>query len=159
MNSSQQLIESFRRAHEEILMIINHITGLTRSYPHARSRLPELEERLLAHLGRQDRNFYQKLSDHYLLQKEQVKMIEFLVHDLKETKIKFLIFFEKHAVQSGNMVGAGFFPKDFTDFKDTIVNRLKMEEEYLLPLLAGLPSQEQTHLEEKQKLHDGEILL
>lgn len=143
MTAPHDLIPSFRRAHESILSAIDQVSVVARSYSQARAHLHELEERLLAHLGRQDKEFYKRLLDYYSEQREQKKMIEFLIHDLKETKVNYLIFFEKHMDTSVPAVAARNFPKDFAEFKESIINRVKVEEEYLFPLLQRMPLPEE----------------
>jgi hypothetical protein len=142
MASPADLITSVRRSHEGILSLIDQTGTVVRIYSQARNILRDLEEHLSAHLRRQDREFYQRLKDHYAQERESLKMIEFLVHDLKEIKIKSLIFFEKHATNTGNLAAARFFPRDFMEFKEAIINRIKIEEEYLIPLLFNMPKEE-----------------
>ena len=137
MNNSKELIERFRRGQEAILLTLGQIQVVVRSYPQAKQKLRELNEKLLAHLGLQTDSFFKKLSDSCALDHETRKMLEFLTHDLKDLKIKYLIFFDKHTGEMGVM-SARTFLKDFNEFSEAILMRMKIEEDYLFPLLKRL---------------------
>lgn len=126
---SADILAHFKREHEGILHALDGVLGRVRSCPQA--PLQELSQGLFAHFEKQGKDFYQKLLERH----PSDRMIEFLSHDLKDLKIKCLVFFETHGASPGNKVRAGSFPKEFMELKDAVVNRLKIEEEYLFPLL------------------------
>lgn len=134
---SVKLIESFRNAHTTLLSSIDQVQMASRSYSLAKPSLRTLNAKVIAHLGRQDNQFTDKLLAFYAGDREASKMLEFLVHDLKDIKIKFLVFYDKHSGELAD-TNARSFPKDLAEFIDELINRIKMEEEYLFPLLKKL---------------------
>ena len=72
------------------------------------------------------------------LSPEALKMLEFLSHDLKDIKVKFLLFSDRHSGEVLDL-SARSFPKDLQDFMKEIIDRFNAEEEYLFPLIAKLP--------------------
>lgn len=141
-NASHDLVASFQGAHQAILSSMDQVVMVVRSYPQARSRLPEFNERVLAHFGRQDKDFYDRLLERYAAERGSLKMIEFLIHDLKDAKIQCLTFLEKYAGYPGGQAATRNFLRDFLAFKTVIINRIQMEEEYLFPLLARMSSRD-----------------
>ena len=134
---SRQLVENFRSAHATILSSIDQILMVCRSYPQAKPLLRALHEKVLSHLGRQDKELMDKLIVAFGDNRETAKLVEFLGHNLKDIKIKFLIFCDKHSGELAD-VSARSFPKDFQDFSEEMITRIKLEEEYLFPLLLEL---------------------
>ena len=135
---SHQLVENFRSAHTTILTSIDQILMVCRSYPQVKPLLRALHEKVLSHLGRQDKEMMDKLTNAFGDNRETAKLLEFLTHNLKEIKINFLIFYDNHSGEMAD-VNARSFPKDFQGFADQIITRIKLEEEYLFPLLKDLP--------------------
>jgi len=131
---SQEIITRFKVRHQSIIDSLDQVQMLARSYVMAKPKIRELSEKLLAHFTGQNDELFEQLRQCHQLDRQALKMIEFLVHDLKDFKVRYLIFFEKH---SGGMLdmSAKTFPKDLSDFARDIITRLKMEEEYLFPLL------------------------
>jgi len=136
---SQALIESFRQGHQSILTSIDQIQRVSRSYIQAKPLLRLLHEKIIEHLARQDATMMNRLQDFYHEDRESRKMLEFLSHDLKDIKVKFLIFYDKHSGEVLDL-NARSFPKDFQDFVQEVLDRFNTEEEYLFPLIAKLPS-------------------
>ena len=141
MLMSDHLISGFKRAHEAILRTIAQIQPLIRSYPHAKPLLRQFNEQLLAHLGRQDEELVGRLTECYSADHQSMKILEFLQHDLKETKISYLIFFDKYSGEFAQIEPRGF-TKACQDFIQKVLARIQMEEEYLFPLLERLPQKE-----------------
>lgn len=136
---NKEIIVTFHLAHDAILGVLVQVQSV-RAYPQARRNLRELQEQIFPHLKRQD-EILKRLAAHYAGQRDQSKIIEFLVYELKELRIKSLIFFDTYETAAGE-VAARNFSKEFLEFSRAVVNRLKMEEDYLLPLLPGLPAEE-----------------
>ena len=88
--------------------------------------------------GRQNEEFWEQLNSFYKDNREATKMLEFLIHNLKDLKVKYLIFFDIYNDEWGH-VGSKNFSKDFMNFAEEILVRIKLEEEYLFPLLEKLP--------------------
>lgn len=135
---SQAIITRFKVRQQSIIDTLDQVQMLARSYVAAKPKIREMNEKLLAHFAGQNDELFEQLHTYHRLDRSALKMIEFLIHDLKEIKVKYLIFFEKH---SGGMLdmSARTFPKDFSDFAREITTRFKIEEEYLFPLLEKIP--------------------
>jgi len=131
---SRDLASDLRVAQQGIVDTFVQIQPLLRSYVHAKPKIREMREQLLAYLGRQDEEFFSHLRERHYHDREAKKMIEFLMHDLKDIKVQYLIFFEKH---SGEMTSPYLkdFPKDFVEFSKLILARFKIEDDYLFPLV------------------------
>lgn len=130
-------VNSFRLSHEAILDVVSQLQALTRSYFQAKPLLVDLRERLLAYFNRQDQEFYQTLRNFFAEDRPALKILEFLELDLKDVKIQYLIFFEKHSGEMGD-VNSRNFVKDFREFSNVLLARVKTEENHLLPLLARM---------------------
>ena len=122
-------------AHESLADAIGNLQPVLRSYHEAKPRLRELEKRLFLFFGKEDKAFFDALYEFFKEDRPSTKMIDFLVHDLKELKISCLTFFDQHSGELADM-HARNFPKDFSIFADQIAGRIKIEQEHLFPLLA-----------------------
>jgi hypothetical protein len=127
-------LNQFSLAHGSLLEVIDHIQPFVRSYAEVRLKLRELEKRLFLFFGKEDKAFFDTLYVFYEEDRPSSKMIDFLIHDLKELKINYLTFFDQHSAEA-TALHARSFPKDFSIFSDQIIGRIKIEQEYLLPLL------------------------
>lgn len=136
--NSEELLTSLRTSHQEIVDSIDQIQPLLRSYSPAKARIREMHKRVLDHFGRQTGKLFDELRAFYKADREALKLIEFLIHDLKDVKIKYLVFADEHSGELSD-VKARSFPKDFSGFSSAILGRIKIEEEYLFPLLEKLP--------------------
>lgn len=134
-----ELIGIFRVGQQAIVGTIDEIYSVLRSYSEAKPKIRVLQQKLLAHFSRQDEDLFNELNSFYKSDRHAMKMIEFLMYNLKDIKVKFLTFFDKH---SGEMDDINYrtFPRDFSEFAKEIMAYLKIEEEYLFPLLGKLPS-------------------
>ena len=138
MNSHEDLISSIKEAHMELVIYIDQIQPLLRAYFQVKPRVRDMHIKLLAHLGRQNEMMFDELRFFYADDRPSLKIVEFLVHDLKDIKIKYLIYMEQHSGELAD-INAKSFPLDFTHISNEILARIKMEEEYLIPLLEKLP--------------------
>jgi len=126
--------QTLKVGHQSVVEALNNVQPFLRSYLAAKPPLRELSESLALFLGHQDKAMFDALYHFYENDRPSTKMIDFLLHDLKDLKVKYLVFFDKH---SGEVLSyhKNSFPKDFMDFSAQVIGRLKIEEEYLLPLL------------------------
>jgi hypothetical protein len=131
--SDNNLINKFQKAHAVIHDTVEQIQLSIRSYPKVRSGLMALQENLFGYFAQQDRVFYDQLLKAHQDNREKVKMIEFLAWDIKDFKVEFIRFYDQYDSSVG-VVSQRNFPKEFTDFAQRIIARLKVEEEYLFPL-------------------------
>jgi hypothetical protein len=136
-DDSKALITGFRLSHQSLVDSIAQIQLSLRSYSQAKPKLREFYSNLHNHFARQDQKFYDRLALYYADDRPATKMLDFLTHDLKDLKVKYLVFSDQH---TGEM-GPGHprrFPLEFTEFASQILARIKIEDEYLLPLVEKL---------------------
>jgi len=131
---AEDIIESFHTGHQAIVDLLDRTQVAARSYLTAKPSIRALGETLVAHFGRQTNQLFEELRLFYQNDRQATKMIEFLVCDLKDSKIAYLIFFEKHSGELSDL-GSKAFPRELGDFAKNILGRIKVEEEYLLPLI------------------------
>ena len=133
----KRLITGFKLSHQLLTDSIAQIQLSLRSYAQAKPKLREFYDNLHNHFSRQDQKLYERLSLRYVDERPTIKMLEFLIHDLKDLKVKYLVFYDQH---SAEMAGGHprSFPVDFNEFADNVLARIKIEEDYLLPLLEKL---------------------
>lgn len=124
----------FLQAHQVLQEAIRSVQTLLRSYSEARPRLREMSELLLALFAKKNQAFFDALYAFYKDDRPSTKMIDFLVFDLKEAKIHYVTFFEKHSGDA-NDTHVRSFPKDFMDFSREMTGHMQRTEEYLFPLL------------------------
>ena len=127
------LTKQFKVAHQSILTTIDQINQNIRSYLKAKPFIRELQTKLLAHFEQQNDSLYDSLIKFYDHDRPSMKTIEFLRYDLKDIKVKLLVFFDRHSGEMGDVHGKSF-PKDFSEFSENILGRIKIEEDFLLPL-------------------------
>src|SRR3989344_6335877 len=137
---SHPLVKSLRLGHNSLLHTIEQLQQVARSYNQAKPILRGLHEQLLNYFARQDQKILDQLYSFYIDDRSSYKLVEFLEHDLKDIKIKLLIFYDKHTGEVADM-NARSFPLDFQKFFQEIINRMNVEEEYLFPLLEKLPKE------------------
>jgi hypothetical protein len=131
---STDYLKNLSLAHGALLETMSSVQPFLRSYLEAKPRLREFNQRLLLFFGKEDQVFFDALYAFYKEDHHAMKMIDFLKHDLAQIKINYLTFFDAHSVETAD-VHARSFPKDFTTFAEQIIARIKIEEEYLFPLL------------------------
>ena len=127
-------MKTFKTAHHAIVDGVSQVQLFLRSYKEARAKLNVVEELLLNHFGRQDEKFFNDLMGFYQSDRQRLKMLEFLSVDLKDIKIQYLTFCDRYWGEWSDIKMRNF-PKDFTDFTALILQRVRIEEEYLFPLL------------------------
>lgn len=131
------LITGIKLSHQMLIDSIAQIQLSLRSYNQAKPKLRDFYKNLQNHFSRQDAALYDRLSLYFIADRQATKMLEFLILDLKEIKIKYLVFYDLH---SGEALGGHprTFPLDFTEFANSILSRIKMEEDYFFPLVEKL---------------------
>lgn len=138
--SAQDLISHFKQSHQAIVNEIDLIQSSAKSYAAIKPHIRDICKILMEHFGRQNSVFFDRLSSFYTADRPCAKIIEFLVYDTKDIKIKVLIFFDKYSGEMGDR-GSRTFSKDFTQLAKDVLGRIKTEEEQLLPLLAKMPAE------------------
>lgn len=84
-----------------------------------------LEQIVLTHLSSQSPRFYQALEEHQRNEASRLKILEYLILDLKDLKIKLLAFRDAPAVK-------------FYEFKNDLTIRVSIEKERLIPLIESI---------------------
>ena len=131
---SNNSLKEFKIAHQSILETIDGIRVNIRDYLRIKSKLKDLEAKLLLHFGKQDIAFFARLQEFYASASSTIKIISFLGDDLKDIKVKTLVFFDRYPAEIGD-IGKPMFPLDFMEFSKTVISRIEIEENFLLPLL------------------------
>ena len=139
---SRQSVESFRSGHNSILHTVEQLQNVARTYLQAKPILRALHVQLLNYFSQQDQKMLDELYAFYVDDRPSYKLVEFLEHDLKDIKIKCLIFYDKHSGEVADL-NARSFPLDFQNFLQEILDRMNVEEEYLFPLLEKLAHRQQ----------------
>ncbi len=127
-------LNRLKTAHQSLLDSIDQIQQKIHSYKDVKPKLRAFEVQLLAYFEQQNNAFYEPLAIFYKENRADLKMIEFLKQDLKQLKIQLLTFFDQHSGEMGDL-HAGNFVRDFREFSGLVLGRIKIEEEYLFPLI------------------------
>ncbi len=133
-------IEQFRQRRDIVNHSLLQLALLRSDYRLARQKTGDCREIIYGYLKRQDEQFYSSLSDFYKENRPALKIIEFLTQDLKELKVQTFGFFEKYGVANPLEQGRNF-AKDLREYMKFIENRLRLEEDYLVPLLKRMAEQ------------------
>lgn len=135
----ESLIEDLKTGHQSIVDAVDRLQKVVRSYAQAKPLIREMREGLMAHFARQNDSLFDQLQVFYRSDREVIKTIEFLICDLKDIKIKYLVFFDRYSGEIADL-GSNTFPVDFLAFARELMARIKAEEDYLLPLIAKIVS-------------------
>ena len=103
----------------------------------------------MSHWTQQGEALWERLNTFYADDHRQLKMVEFLIYNLKDLKIKYLVFFEQYSGAWGDL-GSRNFSRDFMNFAEEILVRIKIEEDYLLPMLEKLPPESEEKKDSEQ---------
>ena len=137
----QEPFRTLKQNHIALLGLIDDILGgvsgsleLTRKqYLGLKPQWRLFQNVLFNHYSVQNKEFYDYLKQN-CSDPTEVKKIEFLIEDLKDSKIAALLFFDQHPSDMGDIN-----PKDFKSgfyiFASRIKSRISAERDLLLPLL------------------------
>jgi hypothetical protein len=137
-NLSGKISES----HVYLLSALDLIRQNIRSYAVAKPHLKNLQNLLLNHFEKQSKILYEELITFYSNDREKSKLLEFLTHDLKEFKIKTLVFFDAHSADMGDLKPKGIIP-EFEEFSHFIIGRMHHEKKYLIPMVREMEAASQ----------------
>lgn len=129
-----------RLNHKTIEQDVINIEQVLRSYPAVKPLLRLLQEKLFNHFYFLGREWFQDLQKNDFLTREQLKALDSLTQDLKEMKVRALIFFDDFPADMGDVHPINF-PKRFMDFSKDILARFRVEENYLIPLLEAISAE------------------
>ena len=131
---SEDLVEAFHRREEMILHSLLRLQALRHNYRAVRLLTGECREMIYSYLKRQDDQFYSRMTEFYGENRSALKMIEFLIVDIKELKVATFAFFEQYGVANPLEQGRNF-ARDLRGYKQVVSERFRVEGDYLLPLL------------------------
>lgn len=130
----EDFLRKLRNSHAAIRGVIAQLQPFARNYEKAKPGLQHLYEQLLFHFMLFDDDLFDSLTVFHSGHRESLKMIEFLIHDLKDFKINMLTFFDHNSGEPGGGPH-GMFPVQWTEFSKSILTRLDVEEKYLVSLI------------------------
>lgn len=137
----KNLMAGFKTSHQALVNSVDQIQLNMRDYLRVKPHLRELHANLLAHFSRQNHVLFEQLNALNKDDRQASKMLEFLELDLRDLKIRYLVFYDQHSGELADSHGRNF-TKNFTEFAGAILGRVKIEEEYMFPLLEKLPNQD-----------------
>jgi hypothetical protein len=127
----------FHNRHQSIINALKKIEESMHSFTHAKACIHELQTHLLQHYMFQDDLFFEQLTLFFSQDDHTIKLLEFIKIDLHDKKVKTLTFFDKHSFD-GFHIYPGKFMRDFDEFAKYTMERVRLEQERLLPLLEKL---------------------
>lgn len=129
-----EVLNELSFGHLAIIEQIDLINQVIHHYPDVKSELRCLQTILLSHFEKQKQKFYQSLTEHYGADKEKIRNIQFLEQDIKNLKVKMLVFYDEHPADMGDLRPKGF-GRDFQMFSSDLTGRIQDERKYLFPLI------------------------
>lgn len=132
--SFSEILSEIRSNHLFLLDSLEKVEGVLHQYSQAKPLLRELEQRLLKHLGLQNAAFYDELLRRAIPASQDQKIIHSLKQDVIDLKVQFLTFFDDHPADMGDIRPRNVI-QHFQVLSNNIMARIKMEREYLCPLL------------------------
>ena len=132
--SFKESLQFLSQSHQLILETIDEIQPLLRSPVLAKIKMQALYLYLSKHFNRQDEAFLNEVKSLGQSGEISVKMVDFLVQDLKDLKVRLFIFSEQY-LQGIISKKEPNFARDFKELMEDVVARLYVERNYLLPLL------------------------
>lgn len=135
----QSRLSNIQFSHIALLDSLQDIRFFVRNYQQVKPKLLDLQEKMFRHFNLQPADLYTALNEFNVGRREDLKILEFLDVDLKDLKVKTLVFFDQHrADQLDNKPGN--FIADFNAFAAAVTARIKAEEKYLIPLIQNFQS-------------------
>ena len=137
MTNVSDQITNLKVSQHGLIISVDEIQQSRAAYFEIKNLLRDLQKKLFSHFALQDQDFYKELSETFAQDREKSKLIEFLIHDLKDIKVNMLIFFDQHPADMGDVREVNF-RRDFADFAHRLTARLASERDCLMPLLAEM---------------------
>ena len=124
------LIEELKKEHSEIVVTLNEIKELGISSKEGQAKLMSAKVSLLAHIKKEEDQFYPVLRKEAKTNKELESILDLLAVGMMDTSRVALEFFDKYS--SG--VSGKEFPKDFENLFEALGKRIRNEEDILFPV-------------------------
>ena len=124
------LIEEFKREHSEILAILNEVKELGILSKEGQTKLISAKESLLAHIKKEEEQFYPVLRKEAEINKELESILDLLAVSMMDASRVALEFFDKYS----RGVSEKEFPKEFENLFVALDKRIRNEEDILFPV-------------------------
>ncbi len=141
MGSIRFQTADFQKRNQDLEELMYSFLGSIRRTSFLQDRIPKLDEQMTGYFKAQGDEFYQYLNKKFSDNEQALKMLDFLTSDLRYVKAKYLKFYEKYGDTMSEVTWRSF-PKEFNEFSREMMARLRIEKEYLFPLLDQLQVQE-----------------
>ncbi len=124
-----KLIEEFKSDHVEISDIFREVTVLGITSEESRKKLFHAKSKLIAHLKKEDEEFYPILWKEAETNQNLKQKLESFANEMEAITITILAFFEKYS----DVKLENDFENEFTDIYLALTNRINNEESTLYP--------------------------
>ena len=126
-----------QKNHRLILGCLDEIYQSMRSYNQIKPVLRTFQNILLSHFGEQNKDFFDRIRPTLDGDREKMKILEFLIYNLDDIKIKTLAFLDEYPADISDTHPHNF-PQNFMEYSEEVRVRLKLEEDYLFGFLSEL---------------------
>ena len=124
------LIEEFKREHSEIVAILNEVKELGIHSKEGQAKLMSAKESLLAHIKKEEEQFYPVLRREAEINKELESILDLLAVSMMDASRVALEFFDKYS----RGVSGKEFSKEFENLIIALDKRIRNEEDILFPV-------------------------
>ncbi len=124
------LIEEFKRDHAKIIAMLNEVKELGILSKEGQARLMFAKESLLAHIKKEEEQFYPVLRKEAEINKQLESILDLLAVGMMDTSRVALEFFDTYS----RGVSGKEFPKEFENLFEAIGKRIRNEEDILFPV-------------------------
>ncbi len=124
------LIEELKKEHSEIVATLNEVKELGISSKEGQAKLMSAKVSLLAHIKKEEEQFYPVLRKEAKTNKELESILDLLAVGMMDTSRVALEFFDKYS----RGVSGKEFPKEFENLFVVIGKRIRNEEDILFPV-------------------------
>ncbi len=124
------LIEEFKREHAEIIAMLNEVKELGILSKEGQAKLMSAKESLLAHIKKEEEQFYPVLRKEAEINKQLESILDLLAVSMMDASRVALEFFDKYS----RGVSGKEFPKEFENLFVALDKRIRNEEDILFPV-------------------------
>jgi DUF438 domain-containing protein len=124
------LIEELRKEHSGIVATLNEVKELGISSKEGQAKLMFAKVSLLAHIKKEEEQFYPVLRKEAEINKQLESILDLLAVGMMDASRVALEFFDKYS----RGVSGKEFPKEFENLFDAIGKRIRNEEDILFPV-------------------------
>ena len=124
------LIEELKKEHSEIVATLNEVKELGISSKEGQAKLMSAKVSLLAHIKKEEEQFYPVLRKEAKINKELESILDLLAVGMMDASRVALEFFDKYS----RGVSGKEFPEEFENLFVVIGKRIRNEEDILFPV-------------------------